>query len=364
MQYGIFVTMQQRDLARSSQQIVNDAIEQTRVADEIGMETAWYPEHHFSNYSLCPSPLVMISHAAAVTRRIRLGAGVLLLPLYHPARLLAEIGMVDGLSNGRLELGLGAGYQKFEFDRFNVDLNNNKQMTAEMLAMLETGLVNTHFKFDGDHYRQPPTAISIRVVQKPTPPIWFASSDPAVMKMAAAKNYGLMASGWFGSSKRLRGMRESIDASCVAAGRDTDDIRLGLLRFAFASDSRREVEKYVESGRYQQRLGYALKHRRENLEGGYVVKDLPYDEELPFEKAMRNVPVGDPETCAERIVADIRAFRPTQIIIHTQIGDMEQKVMLKAMETWMSKVVPLVEKELAGDAIQHPPAKQASPAPA
>lgn len=68
-------------------------------------------EHHFSNYCVCPSPLVMAAACARITRRIRLATGVLVLPLYHPARLIAEIGMVDAVSGGRLSVGVGSGYR-------------------------------------------------------------------------------------------------------------------------------------------------------------------------------------------------------------------------------------------------------------
>jgi alkanesulfonate monooxygenase SsuD/methylene tetrahydromethanopterin reductase-like flavin-dependent oxidoreductase (luciferase family) len=349
MKYGIFATMQQRDLTLTSQQIFKNAVEQTRLADSLGYETAWYPEHHFSNYSLCPSPLTMAAHCAGVTSRIKLGAAVLILPLYNPVRLLAEIGMVDDLSDGRLEIGIGSGYQKFEFDRFNVDIATNKEITYEMLDVLELGMTQEQFEYQGQHIQQPLTAISARPVQTPHPPIWIASFDPKMMQRAVASGHSIFVTGWLGNHKRLGGLRQNIDEACAAVGKSPDKTRVGLLRFAFASDSRDEVERYVESARYQQRLGNAIKFRRQSSFDGYVLKEEPYEEELPWEKMMRNIPVGDPETCAERMVNDIRALRPDHVAINTQIGDMDQKVMLKSMETWMTRVAPLVEKELAKD---------------
>src|SRR3954462_15517696 len=102
MDFGIFNIMQQRDPAKSAKQVFDEAIEQTIVAEQLGFGHAWDAEHHFSNYSLCPSPLMMCAHMAGRTGRIRLGTAVVVAPLYMPARLLTEIGMVDTLSNGRL----------------------------------------------------------------------------------------------------------------------------------------------------------------------------------------------------------------------------------------------------------------------
>jgi alkanesulfonate monooxygenase SsuD/methylene tetrahydromethanopterin reductase-like flavin-dependent oxidoreductase (luciferase family) len=126
MDFGIFILMQQRNKHKTSHQILRDAVEQTRVADELGFGAAWYAEHHFSNYGMCSSPLTMIAHCAAVTRNIRLGTGIVVAPLYTPARLIADVAMVDQLSNGRLNLGIGSGYQHFEFERFGVSLETAK----------------------------------------------------------------------------------------------------------------------------------------------------------------------------------------------------------------------------------------------
>ncbi|PYN11275.1 MAG: LLM class flavin-dependent oxidoreductase, partial [Candidatus Rokuibacteriota bacterium] len=74
------------------------------IARALGYTIAWFAEHHFSNYCLCASPLMMVAHCASITKQIRLGTAVVVLPLYNPARLAAEIATADALSNGRLML--------------------------------------------------------------------------------------------------------------------------------------------------------------------------------------------------------------------------------------------------------------------
>ena len=127
MDFGIFNTMQQRHRSKSAMQVLHEAVEQTKVAEDLGFGRIWYVEHHFSNYSICPSPLVMAAHLAGQTKTIRLGTAVVVAPLYQPPRLLAEIAMVDTLSNGRLDLGMGAGYQDYEFSRFGLTLDNRSE---------------------------------------------------------------------------------------------------------------------------------------------------------------------------------------------------------------------------------------------
>src|SRR3989440_5352125 len=122
MEFGIFNLMGSREPEKPTAEVFAEVAEQTRLADELGYAIAWFAEHHFSNYCLCASPLMLVAHCASITKKIRLGTAVVVLPLYNPARLLAEIATADALSNGRLMLGVGAGYQPYEFERFGVGI--------------------------------------------------------------------------------------------------------------------------------------------------------------------------------------------------------------------------------------------------
>jgi alkanesulfonate monooxygenase SsuD/methylene tetrahydromethanopterin reductase-like flavin-dependent oxidoreductase (luciferase family) len=349
MDFGIFILMQQRDQKKSSYQIIQEAVEQTRVADELGFGAAWYAEHHFSNYGLCPSPLMMVAHCAGVTKQIRLGSAVVVAPLYTPARLIAEVAMADQLSNGRLNLGVGGGYQQFEFERFGLTLENAKDKTLEMLDMLELGLKQTKFSYDGRFYQQPVTSISTRPLQSPMPPVWIASGDPMLMRRAIKSDHHVFISGMLGGSKRLGGFRDSIDQLAVSEGKDPARVKVGLLRFAFASDNKAEVEHYVDCARYQQRIAVSLKTRRESVTDDYMVQEKPFEEELPFEKMLKNLPVGPVDTVIERLVADIRAARPMHVALQTQVGDLDHKTMLRQLELWARVIIPAVQQEIARD---------------
>ena len=137
-------------------------------SSDLGYSRSWYAEHHFSNYSLCPSPLMMAAHMAGRTRKIRLGTAVVVAPLYTPARLLAEVGMVDILSGGRLDLGIGMGYQQYEFDRFCSTLENVREFTGEMLELIRLGLTQDAFEMQGKHIQFPRSSISCKPDRKST----------------------------------------------------------------------------------------------------------------------------------------------------------------------------------------------------
>src|SRR5438128_3520987 len=91
------------------------ALEEARLADELGFEAVWLAEHHFSAYGICPSLAVLAAAVARETSRVRIGTAVVIAPFAHPVRIAEEWAMIDILSGGRLEFGLGRGYQPKEF---------------------------------------------------------------------------------------------------------------------------------------------------------------------------------------------------------------------------------------------------------
>ena len=121
MHFGQFNLMGYRTPGTKAHELYDNAIEQVKAAEANGFEIAWFAEHHFSNYCVCPSPLMMLARLAGETKRIKLGSAVVVTPLYQPVRLISEIGMVDALTHGRLVLGVGSGYQPYEFERFGED---------------------------------------------------------------------------------------------------------------------------------------------------------------------------------------------------------------------------------------------------
>lgn len=358
MDFGIFILMQQRNKHKSSYQILRDAVEQTRLADEVGFGAAWYAEHHFSNYGMCSSPLTMIAHCAAVTRRIRLGTGIVVAPLYQPARLIADVAMVDQLSDGRLNLGIGSGYQHFEFERFGVSLETAKGRTLEMLDMLELGLKQPKFAYEGEFYQQPMSAISQRAVQQPMPPMWITSVDPTFVARAVRGGHHVFVSGGDGGLEKLQATRGLIDKVAREEGKDGARVPVGLLRAAFASDNQAEVERYLDCARYQRRVALSLKRRTAQIADDYQVEEGIVEGEPSLDEMRANLPVGSVDQVIERVVNEIRILKPVHYCFQTQMGDFDHPTMLRQLELWGKVIMPAVQREIAND-----PPHVAKPAP-
>ncbi|GIS91453.1 MAG: hypothetical protein CM1200mP20_14940 [Pseudomonadota bacterium] len=173
---------------------------------------------------------MMVSHCAGQTERIKLAPAVLVTPLYDPARLLAEIGMADCLSNGRLALGLGSGYQPYEFDRFHRELDNARPMLGEFIDMLDLAFLEETFEFHGEHYDLPSTHISARPVNG-LPQIWIAGDHEYGHRLCARKAMCrfLPAAGW-APTTNARNVNSS-PKSYPPKGRDPETMPLPVQRF-------------------------------------------------------------------------------------------------------------------------------------
>jgi alkanesulfonate monooxygenase SsuD/methylene tetrahydromethanopterin reductase-like flavin-dependent oxidoreductase (luciferase family) len=134
-------------------------------------------EHHITPLSISPSPAVFLSAAFQRTSRLRLGPLVYLLPFYNPIRLLHEISMLDNLSNGRLELGVGRGIVPMEAETFGLDPADLWDRFNEEMSILLTGFTSDVLNHRGKHYNYSDIELWLHPQQKPYPPLWYASNN-------------------------------------------------------------------------------------------------------------------------------------------------------------------------------------------
>lgn len=321
------------------------------VAEQAGFDTAWYAEHHFNNYSLSPSPLMTVAHAAAKTQRIRLGTAVCILPLYHPARFLAEVGFVDTVSNGRLELGVGSGYQEFEFERFGVQIAESGAIFNEFLDVIPKGLTQKIFEHQGQYLNIPPSSIAVRCLQDPMPPIWITSGNPVTLGRGVRENHNLFVTALLNGNEAITGLRGRLEKVAADNGKDLDrDVKFGFLRCGYASDNRAEIDAYLDCARFQRRISESLKYRRAQSDDGYMVKEVPSETDPTFEQLRKNLPVGSVNEVIDKMLEEISILRPKHIALQTQLGDFDQKTMLRQIELWGDKIIPAIRKEIGSTA--------------
>jgi alkanesulfonate monooxygenase SsuD/methylene tetrahydromethanopterin reductase-like flavin-dependent oxidoreductase (luciferase family) len=182
--FGIFDWLDARE-SRDIADTYEQRLAMLRYADEAGYFAYHLAEHHSTPLSRAPSPSVFLAAAAQHTRRLRLGTLVYLLPLYHPLRLIDEICMLDHLSRGRLELGVGRGIQPWELKLYNIDIAESRAIFREMLDVLLMGLRDGAVDYAGKYVTCRDVPVTMRPYQQPYPPLWYPSSGPDVDWIAA-----------------------------------------------------------------------------------------------------------------------------------------------------------------------------------
>src|SRR5215471_37921 len=119
MEFGTFLLLQSPS-ARSSQEIYARGVKIAQAAESLGFRNMWLAEHHFSTYGYVGRPVQLATYIAARTSRLRVGTAVIVVPLHHPLMVAEEIATLDVLAAGRVDIGLGRGYQYYEFERLGL----------------------------------------------------------------------------------------------------------------------------------------------------------------------------------------------------------------------------------------------------
>ncbi|MFB3098065.1 MAG: LLM class flavin-dependent oxidoreductase, partial [Dehalococcoidia bacterium] len=193
MQFGLAYEMQRPTL--DDQAVVEETLEQCILADEMGFDYVWFVEHHFlTTFSSSPCPEVMFGALSRLTKRIRLGFGVVVLPYHHPVRVAERVAMVDQLSHGRVDFGTGRS-APYEQTGMGIDPRNTREMWEESLTMIPKIWESETFEWEGKFWNVPPRQVLPKPYQKPHPPIWVAALQPATYQIAAEKGIGVMALG-------------------------------------------------------------------------------------------------------------------------------------------------------------------------
>lgn len=344
MQFGLFNLMSVRSAERGVPGAIADMRDMVRLAEAIGFDTAWFAEHHFTNYSVSVSPLMMTAHMAGQTNRIRLGAAVVVLPLYHPMRVAQEIALADQLSSGRLVLGVGTGYQAYEFDRYNMKVSEKTDVFLEYWSVVEQALTTGHARFSGRYVNIPETVFLLRPVQQPMPDLFVTSMDPRILqRLAPYRAVPFLTAGWRGSAA-LAGMADHARKAWSDAGL-VGQAPVAVQQYIHVTDDPKQALKAAECARFVGRMATALRHPDLDLKDAFI-EAPPLPDEPGLEVFRDNVIIGDAHHVAERIVAEIRRIDPVHYNCFFQFGEMPIAMARRSLERFGREVMPLLDKTL------------------
>ena len=309
--------------------------------DQAGFRTYHMSEHHATPLSLTPSPSVFLAAIAQRTKRLRLGPLVYVLPVHHPLRLAEEICMLDQLSNGRLDVGIGRGASAHELEYFGVDPDQAPAMYVEAYNVIKQALTQPEVSFTGKHYRFERVPIEMKPAQLPHPPFWYAVPVPEGAVWPAQNRINVVCGG---PVPRIREITDRYRAEWAASGNSPDDIPLlGINRFVVAADTDREA---MELGRRAWPLFYAsfMKlWKKHGTQPRYA--RIPED----FDTVVKNggAIAGCPATIGEYVRRMASEAGASYFITQFSFGDLSQQEVLHSAGIFAREVLPASRERIA-----------------
>lgn len=312
-----------------------ETVEQVRLAESLGFDAALITEHHIVETGYFPTPLITSAALAMATSSLRVGPGVLLLPLYDPLHVAEHGAMVDIVSEGRLILAVGYGYRQEEFDAFGIPLEERGPRMNEGIRAIRALWTDEVTNFDGRIYQYKNVTQRPQPVQDPHPPIWMAAKQTGAVRLAAR-----VADCWFADpitpmavqKKRLEAYKQTLDR----VGKPMSGFDLPVYREAFCAET---DEKAWELSREGVMFIY-----QEYLDWGHMLDEegrpVPPGDSGALDMLRKRFVIGSPETCireARRIQEELGG---TNLVMRMKFPGIPQDEVLKSIRLWGEKVLP------------------------
>ena len=345
------------------QRAYGEMLDQCRLADQLGFNTAWFVEHHFrEGRSHCPSPEVVLGALSQVTENLRLGFGVTLLPFgfTHPARVAEKVATVDVLSKGRVEWGTGRS-TPMEQTAFHVDRDRSRDEWEEAIRIVTAMWREEFFEWDSPTFQFPRRMVTPKPFQDPHPPCWMAATSEGSSAVAGQHQLGLLS---FSIMQPLEKMEAQIkayhqawDSPESAPISEVSTRKVAAYTLVHCAET---MDQAVENGIWdsvgwwyqniaQFTLDWELPHfSPEEQHDAFPLLKPMLEGTVPVEAFDEGdmIVVGDPERCFEKMkhYADLGV---DELICYVQFGHHSGESILKTIELLGKEVMPELERYVA-----------------
>ena len=302
-------------------------MEQVAWLDGLGLDLVWFTEHHFVEDGYLPSWIPIASAMAARTKQVRFSCDVCLLPFNHPIRLAEDLAVLDNLSGGRVEMGVGMGYAAHEFRGFGFPFSRRLSLTDEGLEVLTRAFTGERFSFAGKRYQFQDVKITPGYVQPGGPPLWVAALAEPGARRAARFNTNLLPQG---------PRDQTLDAwtsMMRASGRDPAQYRVGLIKSCLVTDDRERDWPPVRDGERRRMAVYNQFRAESGGHGG--VAGVNNENRIP-----QTWVVGNVEECVAQLADFIRGYQLTDVVTWAVPPGLRPDQMAPSLERFARDVAP------------------------
>jgi alkanesulfonate monooxygenase SsuD/methylene tetrahydromethanopterin reductase-like flavin-dependent oxidoreductase (luciferase family) len=309
-------------------------MEQIAMLDSLGLDLVWFSEHHFVDDGYLPNFVPVAGAAAAVTSKMRISTAVTLVPFSHPLRLAEDMAILDQLSGGRMELGIGLGYAPHEFRGFGIPRPNRVSLTEECIEILRLAWSGERFSYHGRRYQFDDVHITPHPLQEGGPPLWLAVTSPSSVARAVRYDTNVLPQG------QRSVVLDKWRADTRQLGRDPDNYRVGIIRsFLVTDDPERDWPPLRAAERYRIQVygGFA----DEAGLGGVGM----FSQE---DRVVQRVFVGNVDDCVATLAAFIREYGLTDVVTWGSAPGLLPAALSPSMERFAVEVIPRVRAEIEG----------------
>ena len=343
MRFGSFSYNQARPWV-AEKQAFDELLEQILLTDQLGFDEAWFAEHHHSDYGMLASPNLIIANLAPRTKRLRMGNLVSVLPLYDPMRFAEECGMLDILTNGRLNVGLGRGVPKDDI-KHRLDRDTAQARFEEGIEILTRAWTGETFSYSGKAWGYEEISCRPLPLQKPHPPIYYGATSPDSPAMVARRGWNLAL-----SRQPLSNCARAFQAYREERAKHPELTGTGnaiMVRDIYVAET--DEQAWREAGPEITRFWQLA---TDNFWRGDTLspESLPkFTERYPYFPGGLTIQkmnewgtslIGSPQTVIEKAREVIAIARPDTLVGMFSFGGLQHQQVMRSIENFGTKVIP------------------------
>jgi alkanesulfonate monooxygenase SsuD/methylene tetrahydromethanopterin reductase-like flavin-dependent oxidoreductase (luciferase family) len=355
MHFGTYYFLQATP-GRPASLIIQEEVEQMIRSEQLGFDSVWLTEHHYSDYGLSSSPSTLFAYVAGRTSRVKLGLAVYVIPFHHPLRLAEETATLDILSGGRLVVGLGRGNRPIEFLGHGIVQDTSRPRLQEGTEILLQAWSDRPVRFSGQYWQIENIPVYPKPLQRPHPPIAFAVGSEESIRWTGLNGYPMLSSGLFRPLSDSLRSRQTYEGALREGGHSEPTIKmlLGqwvLSKHVYVAPTDEEALADTEGPEGWYIDSYA---RSINPEG------LPGLSEATYNGAMRAVQemhrlrwpelvhdcllIGSPATVRAK-VAQLAEAGVGELLCWMNFGGIPHEKALRSMRLFAEQVMPAFRRE-------------------
>src|SRR5262245_1235116 len=315
-----------------------------KAADAAGLYCLHVAEHHATPLNMVPVPGIYLGAVARATSRMRLGPLVYLLPLYSPLRLIEEICMLDHLSYGRLEVGVGRGVSPFELKYHKIEHAESRDIFIDAFNCISAGLTTDSLTYRGPRYSYEQVPIALRPLQQPHPAFWYGSSNTIGSTWAGEHGLHFVTLGPMATAKaNIDAFREAFARRGRAAQPKAEfpgGVAIGVQRHVFVADTEEEARRFAKPAMDAHLANLNWLRYKHGVTGLTSRLNVPRGADYEACVADRTVISGDPEQVRTEIERQVGELGVNYLLAYLFLGTMTLNEALRSLQLFSTEVMP------------------------